>query len=581
MLFTSDIKNFAKNYPRAYKEIATNGKMWQLYLAAGGLYSSRLEDVSEKGINGNESKLMKVLKGLPNINMAVEQAPRLAEFITVYEKGDPNNPDTLSDALLAAAEITTNFGESGTFGKVLNKYYIPFLNPAIQGTAKVVRTFTGTKSAKQWIALAVKCTILGLGAAFLNDLINGDDEDYEKLSDRTKDNYFVIGVGDGKFIKLPKGRVVAALGIVTDRTRDAIKGEKVDVGEAASRIGEDIMPENPLNNNIFKPWFDADLFNEESTGRTWYGTDIENDALQALPEGERYDSSTDYISKYVGKKLGVSPKKLNYILKQYTGGVGRMVLPMLTPSEQKGDNAASTIGLGILSALSSNFTVDSKLSNKVSSEFYDAITAAEQAKNSENGSEVDAVVYKHLNYERNQMSNYNKAIREAESDKSLSSRERRIAVRAATAQKTEHQENVLDTEGEYRELVEEYLDKYPGEDADKRVDYAYREANREMYGAEYALRVNGGKDVYEKAKAKVDKGKMTWDEYYEEYFGKTERRYAKLSKRYGLTYAEFEKVQIAISKNSEKKDEIKAIQEALGVGYARAKKIREIYNEVK
>jgi len=37
----------------------------------------------------------KVKKAIPFANIIVEQAPRLAEFMTVYEKGDPNNSDTL------------------------------------------------------------------------------------------------------------------------------------------------------------------------------------------------------------------------------------------------------------------------------------------------------------------------------------------------------------------------------------------------------------------------------------------------------------------------------------------------------
>ncbi|MBE6965532.1 MAG: hypothetical protein E7441_05800 [Ruminococcaceae bacterium] len=569
--------SFLKNYGRAYKEIATGGEMWELYQAAGGLYSSRFEELQEKGITEKSGKL-NIKEKLAFGNMMVEQAPRLAEFMSVVEKGDINDADTIADALLAAADVTTNFGESGTWGKVLNAYYIPFLNPAIQGTAKVVRTFTESKTGKEWIGLAVKCMIYGLGAGFLNDLINGDDEDYENLPDRTKDNYFLIRAGDGKFLRLPKGRIMAALGVVTDRLRDVMKGEKVDAGEALSRISENILPENPLNNNIFKAWFDADLLNDESKGRTWYGTDIENETLQSLPAGERYDNSTDYVSKAIGKALGVSPKKLNYILQQYTGGIGRTVLPMITPKEQKGDSVAGKIGYGLLGILTSNFTTDSKLSNKISGEFYDAVDAATQKKNSEKGTLADKVVYKHLNRERNMVGEYSSKVREAEVDKNLTSKERQAAVRAASAERTAYQKTILENLDKYRESVEKYLKKYPGEDEEKKLEYAYREANRAMYGEEYAIRANGGSDVYKKAQEKVKRGKTTWAKYYDEYFGKAERRFEKISDRFGISYAEFEKIADAISKNSTKDEKIEAIKK---LGYKRsvARRIYNLYND--
>ena len=593
LLNSTSTRGLIKNLPRAYKEIATGGEMWELYQAAGGLYSSRFEELHDKGIvaKGGKKNLLssvveKTKEAIPFCNMLVEQAPRLAEFMTVYEKGDPNSPDTLSDALLAAAEVTTNFGESGTWGKVLNAYYIPFLNPSIQGTARLARTFTGDKTATQWAKLAAKCAVMGLGAGFLNDLLAnviGDDEEkeeYENLTDRTKDNYYLIPTDDGKFIKLPKGRVAAALGIVTDRLRDAVNGEKIKAGETLGRIGENLLPENPLNNNIFKAWFDADLMNKESKGRTWYGTDIESESLQSLPVGERFDSSTDYVSKYVGKALGVSPKKLNYILEQYTGGVGRMILPAFTPKEQKGDNISEKVGYGLWGIITSNFSVDSKLSNKVSGEFYDAVSDAEQQKNSSKGTLADRVVYKHLNRERNMMSSYNSKIRDAETDKSLTSKERQAAVRVASAERTAYQKTVLENIDDYRESVEKYLGKYPGSDEEKKIEYAYREANRELYGEEYAIRVNGGSDVYKKAEEKVKRGKTTWKKYYNEYFGKTDRRYDAISDRFGISYKAFEKIENAISKNSTKTDEVAAIKK-LGYKDGVARRIYSLYYDTK
>ena len=580
-----DTKAMLKNLPKAYAEIANGGELFELYKSMGGLHSSRFDEIKTKGVE-KKSWAKKIPDALAFGNMMVEQAPRLAEFISVLEKGDRNDPDVLADALYAAADVTTNFGESGTWGKLLNAYYVPFLNPAIQGTAKIGRLITEPKTAKQWYGLAAKAIIMGVGAGFINDIIIGifgDDEEkeeYEKLQDRVKDNYFLIPTDDGKFAKIPKGRIAASLGVIADRVRDVAKGEKVSAGEAVVRILENIAPENPITNNILSPFIDADLFNNESKGKTWYGGDIENDSLQGLPAGERFDSSTDLFSKYAGKALGLSPKKINYILKQYTGGIGRTVLPMITPSEQKGDSLLGVVGYGALSIITSNFMVDSKLSNKVSGEFYDAVSEAEQKKNSSKGTLADKVVYKHLNRERNQMSGYNKKIREAETDSSLTSKERDVAVRTATASRSEYQKEVLDNLNKYRANVEKYLKEYPGKDEEKAIDYAYRKANYATYGAEYAIRASGGKSVYDKALEKVNRGKTTWKEYYEEYFGKDERRYEKLREKYDISYAEYEAIAEAMSKNSTEEEEIEALHK-LGYKRSTARGIRRNFNKVK
>jgi hypothetical protein len=41
--------------------------------------------------------------------------------------------------------------------------------------------------------------------------MNGDDEDYNDLTDEVKSNYFLIKVGD-QFIKIPRGRLAGAFG---------------------------------------------------------------------------------------------------------------------------------------------------------------------------------------------------------------------------------------------------------------------------------------------------------------------------------------------------------------------------------
>ena len=118
---SSSFDSIPDSSPKSNSEFSIKGADL-LYQATGGLYSSYFEELHEKGISEKgKGTIGKVAGAVPFANMIVEQAPRLAELMSILEKGDMNDPDTVADALLAAAEVTTNFGESGTWGKVLNK----------------------------------------------------------------------------------------------------------------------------------------------------------------------------------------------------------------------------------------------------------------------------------------------------------------------------------------------------------------------------------------------------------------------------------------------------------------------------
>ena len=256
-----------------------------------------------------------------------------------------------------------------------------------------------------------------------------------------------------------------------------------------------MAPANPLTSNIASALFEAQLFDPSSPGRTWYGGDIENQRLQSYAPGQRYDSSTDIFSKAVGGALGISPKKLNYVLDQYSGVVGDFLLPLLTPQAERG-------------MFSKAFTVDVVTSNRLSGDFYDKADALTYAKNG--GDEAAAVVSRFWSKQQSACSDLYKQIREVEAS-DLSNKEKRQKTRELKALVNGIQKNAMAVEETYRAAVEKNLRK--GMDADD----AYRAANKDCFGAEYALQVYN-KDVYEKAKSAKSNG-VSYDDYYAYYFG--------------------------------------------------------------
>lgn len=502
-LNTRDAAAFARNYPRALAEIKNNGEYWQLYKALGGVYSS-VFDYTTGTVKEPKGRMGKVMARVEALNMAAEQAPRLAEFMGVMQEAEAakqrgeavSDLAAEADALYAAADITVNFGRSGSLGKVLNANYVPFLNPGVQGLDKLVRRVTETKGAKEWAKLAARAVALGIAPSLLNALLYHDDDEWDDLRDSDKDTNYMFKLGNGYWLKIPKGRELSLLGITADRVADAVRGEDVDILSTINTMGNQVAPANPLTSNIFSALIDSQLLNPDSPGRTWYGGDIESQRLQNYAPGERYDSSTDEFSKAVGKALGISPKKLNYVLDQYSGVLGDLLLPVLTPQAER-------------DMFEKAFTVDAMSSNRVSGDFYDEANELKYAKNA--GDVASGVVSRWWNKQQTACSDLWKQIREVEASTELSDSEKKQQTRELKAIVTGIQKNAIAQEDVFRAAVESHL--AAGEDEDA----AYREANKDCFGAEYALQVYN-KDVYERAQDARQNG-VSYDDFYTYYFG--------------------------------------------------------------
>ena len=492
-LYTRDGKAFLRNYPRALAQIKNNGEYWQMYKALGGSYSS-VFDYATGTVKEPTSRAGKLMARLEALNMATEQAPRLAEFMSVVEKGGVNS-ETLADALYAAADVTVNFGRAGTLGKVLNANYVPFLNPGIQGFDKMIRRVTETKGGREWAKLVGRAVVLGIAPTLLNALLYHDDEEWDDLRDSDKDTNYMFKLKDGIWLKIPKGRELSLLGITADRVSDAVQGRDVDLIATLNTMGNQVAPANPLTSNIASALVDSQLLNPESPGRTWYGGDIENQRLQSYAPGQRYDSSTDVFSKAVGGALGISPKKLNYVLDQYTGVVGDFLLPILTPQAERGMFAKA-------------FTTDVVSNNRVSGNFFDEADQLMYAKNG--GDETAAVVSRFWSKQQSACSDLWQEIREVEASE-LSDKEKRQKTRELKAVVTGIQKNALAVEETYRAAAEKFLGR------GLEPDDAYREANRECFGAEYALQTYN-KDVYQRAISAKSNG-VSYEDFYTYYFG--------------------------------------------------------------
>lgn len=478
------VKNFTKNYVRAITEISKNSNLWELYRAMGGSNVSYFD--FDKGFkkaqskHGFEAGWRKVIS---NANAFVECLPRFAEFISSIEAGN-----TAEQAMLDAADVTTNFARTGTITKKLNSTIIPFLNPAIQGASKAVRNITGIRSIKEAAIIAAKATLIGIAPFVLNSLLYNDDEDYKDLREEDKENNYVFKIGD-VFLKIPRGRMASVIAGATNRTIKSFSGEDADWKGYLKNASTQMNPLENMARTIFSPFMDV------ANNTTWYGSAIEGREFENKSPAQRFDESTSSIAIAMGKLLNYSPKKIHYLLDQYSGVIGDFALPATTKKAER-------------DFLSGNFTIDPVTSNKLSDQFYDMYYEAQYAKSDDPDDKIAEYQVKHLNRVKYAISKlFDEKDKIQNSD--LSDKEKLAQTRAI---------QILINEA-YKTAVNDFELITNAIKATAKVDdqYRYAEITRLVYGAEKALEVYDEK-VYETSKL-IKKTGISYDNFYKYYFG--------------------------------------------------------------
>jgi len=385
-----------KGFEPALKSILTKDEWYNAYLKTGAGHSQLVN--SAKLLSDKEFKLLKPLEKMQQLNEFAEQMPRLAEFKSALKRMGVT-PETatksqLDRASLAAADVTVNFGRSGSVGRIINKSFVPFFNPAIQGFDKIVRVINRDKTASGMLKLATKAALLGVAPVAVNEALVGDNPNYDKISDRDKmTNYYIpldadnpiLKVldlegkvyGSGKrgakdsemWLKLPKARILSVLGVIPQKVKGTLKD--TDLGDVLLFAKDQVGPVSFLSNNIAAPISGA------LTNQTWYGSPIESNADQneykngkavEKAEHKRYDANTSAISIAIAKQLSkagieVSPKKMDYLLDSYTGIVGDIGLSMSRKSAQRG-------------IFTKGFITDSTMQSDIQSRYYDKLTSS-------------------------------------------------------------------------------------------------------------------------------------------------------------------------------------------------------------
>lgn len=356
----------------------------------GGVYSSLLK--TEKGINksyksmkrnailspegiaqGATAAVKAPFKALEKLGDIAENLNRMAAYKgAMRSAGNVRTPENVRNAINAAREITTNFSRKGTIAKELESL-IPYNNAAIQGLRRFLVAY------KQH---PVKATIGTLALAVAPKMLEyatfGNDPDYQKITAR--DRYrklFISKRPDGSFVSIQMPPEYMAIGAFTeDLMRRYIGNEPKAMKGVADALMNAYTP--PAISGLAQGatqggGIDQSIWggiNATSPGaiigtaanQSFTGSPIVPKSMQDLSPRYQYDERTTAAAKMLGNVLNWSPKKIDYLLRQYTGDIGRYILPL-----------TSTSGSAeVTKTLAKNFITDPVYTNTLADDYYRA-----------------------------------------------------------------------------------------------------------------------------------------------------------------------------------------------------------------
>jgi len=497
-----------RNLPKAYKSIISNDIDYQTFVASGGIGTSIMTTTDiyteKKKVSSKWEYIVKPWKAIERVNEVIEVATRYAQYLATTKslfnerakgKNSMSDKQIITRGVYEAHEITLNFSRSGTIGRQINNTFGLFLNANIQGFTKMVRTFLAPKTVKDWAELILKCLILGIGAQLLNELIYFDDEDYKSLSSSVKNNYYLIKAGD-QFIRIPKGRVISAFNAIVSGAFSSAKGDKNAMSDSVKYAlleANSPVTGQGINLGFFQAIDDA------KKNRTWYGGEIVSQKWDGTRPSEQYEKDTSYISRWIGKLTNTSPLKIEYVLDQYSGIVGDILLPLTS------DEASM---YKLYRIVKDQYLIDPVEKSKYSKDFYDYKEQLTFDKT--DGDAVATIQVAYMTKAQSEIKELNAQIKEINDDESKSASDKaaetkaiQIVINAAFKAAVENCQSIGEALKNYT-IDEENMSE------------VQNEVFREVLGAESALRIYN-KNVYSKAQC-YNKAGVSYEDFYVWYF---------------------------------------------------------------
>jgi hypothetical protein len=372
----------------AYRDLIFSGAAFQGGYIHGADPEAATQQVRRalkaKGLTVNEvnsymdslvTKGGQLLEKYRNASDKVENANRLMTYEAALRAGKSKRQAAFEGKDLMDYSLKGNFALIGTMID-----FLPFFNARLQGLSKLVRAAKAGDGDRVLKVLSANLAMKGMKvAAFSLALaaMNDDDERYQELADWDKDSNWHFWLGD-QHLRIPKPfELGIVFGTFPERMLHYGTGTQPasDLGKAVGHAVFNTLALNPIP-QLALPAV------EVMVNRSFFkDSSIEGMADENRQPGDRYNAYTSEVAKQLGQLFNVSPKKIEHLVKGYTGTIGGYVLSAsdIVARQMLGIESADT-PISRYPVVKAFYQGDApKTNTKFQQEFYDALDAAGQA----------------------------------------------------------------------------------------------------------------------------------------------------------------------------------------------------------
>lgn len=340
-------------------------------LRSKGLTTNEIDGYLDTIVNSG-AELLEKYRGISD---KVENANRLSTYEAALAAGKSKRQAAYESKDLMDYSLKGNFKLIGTMIDML-----PFFNARLQGMSKLVRAAKAGDGDRVLKVLSANLAMKGIkvaGFSLALAAMNDDDERYQELPDWDKDMNWHFFAGDQHF-RIPKPFELGIIfGTLPERMLHTATGTQTggDLGKAVANAVINTLALNPI------PQF-ALPATEVLVNKSFFkDAPIEGMADENKQAEDRYNTYTSEVAKGIGSTFGVSPKKVEHLIKGYTGTIGGYVLGAsdIVARQIMGKETADTpvSRYPVIKAFYQGS--GPKGSTKFANDFYESLEAANQA----------------------------------------------------------------------------------------------------------------------------------------------------------------------------------------------------------
>jgi hypothetical protein len=299
--------------------------------ATAGVFGDQLKRMAGEMTTAQKAvmPLRAMWDGLDKASTAADLSTRAAVFERVLEETGNE-----AEAIYQAMEVI-NFSRKGSSPIIqIFAAIIPFLNARIQGLDLLYRAGFGrlassTAVAQQKAFMLRSLALLGTTAMYY--ALVQDEEEWQRADQETRDNYWIIG---GFKFPIPF-ELGVMFKVIPERIMAYTMGDDTgeQVRESIARQVMGTLSFNPIPQAVLP------LIEASSNYSFFLQRDIVGMGKKDLAPEFQISEGTSQIAIQLGQTLGISPMKIDYIIRGYTGAMGTYAITTMDSIIRSEDDA--------------------------------------------------------------------------------------------------------------------------------------------------------------------------------------------------------------------------------------------------